>query len=122
MLECVCIHITRNYVYHYNHKHTLKVNNHAWQWAESCYISLWCALGCGPASISCATFLGRLGYRTIHVYEKNEFVGGLSSSEIPQYRLPYQVVKFEVDLMKDLGVEVFLGRKLSMSDLTIKVR
>lgn len=81
----------------------------------------WCAVGCGPASISCATFLGRLGYRTIHVYEKNEFVGGLSSSEIPQYRLPYQVVKFEVDQMKDLGVEVYLGRKLSMSDLTIKV-
>ncbi|XP_050717874.1 dihydropyrimidine dehydrogenase [NADP(+)]-like [Eriocheir sinensis] len=77
-------------------------------------------VGCGPASISCATFLGRLGYRTIHVYEKNEFVGGLSSSEIPQYRLPYQVVKFEVDQMKDLGVEVYLGRKLSMSDLTIK--
>ena len=29
-----------------------------------------------------------------------------SSSEIPQYRLPYDVVSFEVDLMKDLGVKV----------------
>lgn len=78
--------------------------------------------GCGPASISCATFLGRLGYRNIHVYEKNDFVGGLSSSEIPQYRLPYEVVKFEVDQMKDLGVQVFNGRKLSMSDITVQVR
>ena len=30
-----------------------------------------------------------------------------SSSEIPQYRLPYDVVSFEVDLMKDLGVKVY---------------
>ena len=30
-----------------------------------------------------------------------------STSEIPQFRLPYDVVSFEVDLMKDLGVKVF---------------
>ncbi len=29
-----------------------------------------------------------------------------SSSEIPQYRLPYEVVNFEIQLMKDLGVKV----------------
>lgn len=29
-----------------------------------------------------------------------------SSSEIPQYRLPYDAVNFEVELMKDLGVKV----------------
>ena len=29
-----------------------------------------------------------------------------SSSEIPQFRLPYDVVSFEVELMKDLGVKV----------------
>ena len=33
----------------------------------------------------------------------------LSSSEIPQYRLPYDVVSFEVELMKDLGVKVCWG-------------
>jgi predicted NAD/FAD-binding protein len=36
-------------------------------------------LGCGPASISCATFLGRLGYNDITIFEKEEFVGGLGS-------------------------------------------
>lgn len=30
-----------------------------------------------------------------------------SSSEIPQYRLPYDAVNFEVELMKDLGVKVY---------------
>lgn len=32
-----------------------------------------------------------------------------SSSEIPQYRLPYDAVSFEVELMKDLGVKVIIS-------------
>lgn len=63
-------------------------------------------IGCGPASISCATFLARLGYTNLTVFEKEEWIGGLSSAEIPQFRLPYEVVSFEVDQMKDLGVKV----------------
>lgn len=34
-------------------------------------------LGCGPASISCATFLARLGYSNLTIFEKNESIGGL---------------------------------------------
>ena len=34
-------------------------------------------LGCGPASMSCATFLARLGYNNITIFEKWDFVGGL---------------------------------------------
>ena len=34
-------------------------------------------LGCGPASISCATFLARLGYKNITIYEKENYFGGL---------------------------------------------
>ena len=45
---------------------------------------------------------------------------GLSSSEIPQYRLPYDVVNFEIDLIKDLGVKIELGKALSENDLTIQ--
>ncbi|XP_033210054.1 dihydropyrimidine dehydrogenase [NADP(+)] [Belonocnema kinseyi] len=77
-------------------------------------------IGCGPASISCATFLARLGYDDITIFEKENFVGGLSSSEIPQYRLPYDVVNFEVDLARDLGVKIEFGRRLSEKDLTIQ--
>jgi dihydropyrimidine dehydrogenase (NADP+) len=33
--------------------------------------------GCGPASISCASFLARLGYTDVTIYEKEPFVGGL---------------------------------------------
>ncbi len=44
-------------------------------------------LGCGPASISCATFLARMGYGDVTVFEKQEFLGGLNTSELPAYRL-----------------------------------
>lgn len=70
-------------------------------------------VGCGPASISCATFLARLGYSNITIYEKENYQGGLSSSEIPQYRLPYDVVNFEIEQMKDLGVKIEHGKPLS---------
>ncbi|KAL3284645.1 hypothetical protein HHI36_018799 [Cryptolaemus montrouzieri] len=77
-------------------------------------------LGAGPASLSCATFLGRLGYNNITIYEKESYAGGLSSSEIPQYRLPINIVNFEIDLVKDLGVKFEYGRKLSTNDITIE--
>ncbi|XP_032232152.2 dihydropyrimidine dehydrogenase [NADP(+)] [Nematostella vectensis] len=78
-------------------------------------------IGCGPASISCATFLGRLGYTNLTIFEKEKFIGGLSSAEIPQFRLPYSVVDFEVKLMMDLGVKVETGRGLGVSSgLTIQ--
>ena len=76
--------------------------------------------GCGPASISAATFLGRLGYNNITIFEKEDYVGGLNTSELPAYRLPYDVINFEIDLMKDLGVKIEQGRALTTRDLTIK--
>ena len=63
-------------------------------------------VGCGPASISCATFLGRLGYTDIEILERDEYHGGLSTSEIPAYRLPYAAVDWEVKQMQQLGVKV----------------
>ena len=78
-------------------------------------------IGCGPASISCATFLARLGYSDVTIFEKEDFNGGLSSTEIPQYRLPFDVVSFEVQLMTDLGVKIeynhAMGRDVSVNSL-----
>ncbi|KAM9008251.1 dihydropyrimidine dehydrogenase [NADP(+)] isoform 2-T2 [Ara ararauna] len=77
-------------------------------------------LGAGPASLSCASFLARLGYSNITIFEKHDYVGGLSTSEIPQFRLPYDVVNFEAELMKDLGVKIVFGRGLSMDGMTLR--
>ncbi|XP_061926358.1 dihydropyrimidine dehydrogenase [NADP(+)] [Entelurus aequoreus] len=76
-------------------------------------------IGCGPASISCASFLARLGYDDITIFEKQKYTGGLSTSEIPQFRLPYEVVQFEIDLMKDLGVKVVCEKGLGVDGMTL---
>ncbi|PAA50679.1 hypothetical protein BOX15_Mlig007577g1 [Macrostomum lignano] len=71
-------------------------------------------IGCGPASLSCATFLARLGYSRVDIFERSATVGGLSSTEIPQFRLPFNVVDYEVQLVKDLGVNIRLEAPLSV--------
>lgn len=80
------------------------------------YSSKIALIGCGPASISCATFLARLGYNDLTIFEKQDYLGGLSSSEIPQYRLPYDAVNFELELMKDLGVKIVTKKALTIEE------
>ncbi len=60
-----------------------------------------------------------MGYTNVTIFEKNDFAGGLSSTEIPEYRLPYGVVEFELSLMKDLGVQIRYGQELGR-DFTIQ--
>ncbi|KAA0719089.1 Dihydropyrimidine dehydrogenase [NADP(+)] [Triplophysa tibetana] len=86
---------------------------------EESYHTKIALIGCGPASISCASFLARLGYDNITIFEKKKYTGGLSTSEIPQFRLPYEVVQFEIDLMKDLGVKVVLEKGLGQNGMTL---
>uniref|UniRef100_A0A7S1KR95 dihydropyrimidine dehydrogenase (NADP(+)) n=1 Tax=Percolomonas cosmopolitus TaxID=63605 RepID=A0A7S1KR95_9EUKA len=62
-------------------------------------------VGAGPSSVSCATFLARLGYTDVTIFEKQAFSGGLSSLEIPQTRLPFETIEFETRLALDLGVK-----------------
>ena len=76
-------------------------------------------VGCGPASLSCGTFLASLGYTNVDVFERESFAGGLSASEIPQFRLPAQAVMFEKKLMEDLGVRVHYNKPLG-KDMSVK--
>lgn len=46
-------------------------------------------IGAGSASLSCATYLARLGYDNVHIFEKNGYAGGLVANEIPVNRAPY---------------------------------
>lgn len=76
-------------------------------------------IGCGPAGISCATFLARLGYTHIDVFEKKGYGGGLSTGEIPQYRLESEHALWEIKLMCDLGVNVHYNKELGR-DFTVQ--
>ena len=76
-------------------------------------------VGAGPASLSCATYLGRLGYSDVTIFEINEFAGGLSTTEIPQYRLPTDSVMFEKRMCEDLGVKIVYNKGLGR-DFTVE--
>lgn len=48
-----------------------------------------------------------MGYKNVHVFEKNSYPGGLVATEIPANRSNWVDLEWEVSLMTDLGVKVF---------------
>lgn len=65
-------------------------------------------VGAGPAGLTCAGELAKLGYRTT-VFEKNELPGGLSTYGIVVMREPIRVSLQEVEFIRQLGVEIQTG-------------
>lgn len=65
-------------------------------------------IGAGPAGLSCAGELAKLGYETT-VFEKNDLPGGLSTYGIVVMREPIRVALEEVEFVKKLGVTVKTG-------------
>ncbi len=68
-------------------------------------------VGGGPAGLSCAYHLARLGYR-VTIYEGMPALGGLLRYGIPEYRLPRGVLNREIELILELGIEVRTGTVL----------
>jgi heterodisulfide reductase subunit A-like polyferredoxin len=62
-------------------------------------------IGAGPAGLSCAYHLALRGYRAV-IFEAAPEAGGWLRYGIPEYRLPREVLKREVDYLKRLGVEI----------------
>jgi heterodisulfide reductase subunit A len=62
-------------------------------------------VGSGPAGLSCAYFLARMGYHPT-VFEALPTVGGMLRAGIPDYRLPPGILEREVNYIRRLGVEI----------------
>ncbi|HKL85185.1 MAG TPA: FAD-dependent oxidoreductase, partial [Treponemataceae bacterium] len=77
-------------------------------------------VGAGPAGISCAYYLAIDGYK-VTVFEKQKTLGGMLTLGIPSFRLEKDVVKAEIDILKEMGVEfktgVEVGKDISLQDL-----
>jgi len=65
-------------------------------------------VGAGPAGLSAGATLARLGYG-VDLYEAKPLPGGLLTYAIPPYRLPYEVVKDEIEYVLALGVNIQCG-------------
>ena len=77
-------------------------------------------VGGGPAGMSAAYYLARLGYG-VTVMEAMPVPGGMMAIGIPEYRLPRDVLRAEIDRIVGLGVELKLdsamGRDFTLADL-----
>ena len=74
-------------------------------------------IGSGPAGLSCAYYLALTGYKPT-VFEKNEEPGGMLRYGIPSYKLEKDLLKAEIDIIKEMGVEIRCGVEVGR-DITI---
>jgi homotetrameric NADPH-dependent glutamate synthase len=68
-------------------------------------------IGAGPAGLSCAFFLRRLGH-SVTIYDMQPKLGGMIRYGIPEYRLPKEVLQWEIDGIIGLGIDVKLNMQL----------
>ena len=77
-------------------------------------------VGSGPAGLTCAAELAKLGYR-VSVFEALHAVGGVLRYGIPEFRLPRKILDLETNRIKALGVEIqtnfLVGRTATIDEL-----
>jgi NADH-quinone oxidoreductase subunit F len=77
-------------------------------------------VGAGPAGLSCAYFLARLGYKP-EIFEAAPRPGGMMAQTIPSYRLPREILAREIRMIERLGVDIqcskVLGRDFTLEGL-----
>jgi len=77
-------------------------------------------IGSGPAGITCAGDLAKMGY-DVTIFEAFHTPGGVLMYGIPEFRLPKELVQKEIDLVKRLGVEIktnmVIGKVFTLDEL-----
>lgn len=77
-------------------------------------------IGSGPSGLTAAHDLACLGYN-VTVFEKESILGGALAQYVPLYRLPRELIKRDIDAIRDLGVEFkqnsALGKDFTIGDL-----
>ncbi len=77
-------------------------------------------VGAGPAGLTCAGDLAKLGYDTT-IFEALHMPGGVLVYGIPEFRLPKAIVEYEISNLKALGVNiqtnVIIGKTLTIDEL-----
>ena len=68
-------------------------------------------VGAGPSGLSCAHDLALMGYQ-VTVFEKQQVPGGMLRLGVPEYRLPRELIRMEVNAILSLGINLELGKSL----------
>jgi len=69
-------------------------------------------IGSGPSGLACAYDLIRKGY-PVTVFEATSAPGGLMRWAIPEYRLPRDILDYEINYLRDLGVEIRTNTRIT---------
>jgi len=72
-------------------------------------------IGAGPAGLTAASDLADMGY-SVTVFEKEDRPGGMLNQCIPRYRLPEDIVEFEIESIRRKGVNIVTSRKIEDID------
>lgn len=72
-------------------------------------------VGAGPAGLTCAGDLAKLGYQ-VTIFEALHVAGGVLMYGIPEFRLPKEIVQKEISHLKELGVEIITNFIVGRSD------
>lgn len=78
-------------------------------------------IGAGPAGLSAAYYLALLGYKPT-VFEKNARPGGMMMYGIPTYKLEKDVIDAEIDIIKQLGVEIITNCEVGKDTTIAKLK
>jgi NADH-quinone oxidoreductase subunit F len=77
-------------------------------------------IGSGPAGLTCAHYLALEGY-PVTIFESLPVAGGMLAVGIPDCRLPKDVLEYDIDLIKKMGVEIrtdtTVGRDIPLAEL-----
>lgn len=68
-------------------------------------------VGTGPAGLSCAYYLTKMGHKCT-MYDKNEHAGGALYYDIPEEQLPKEHLKLEIDHIIKYGVKIITNKKV----------
>ena len=88
-------------------------SNRVKTWAQKIAI-----IGAGPAGLSAAYYLATIGYKPT-VFEKSAKPGGMMTYGIPSFKLEKDVIDAEIDVLRELGVEIKCGVEVG-KDVTIQ--
>ena len=75
-------------------------------------------IGSGPAGLTCGFYLAQKGYK-VDVFEKLPVIGGMLAVAIPEYRLPREILKTDVNYIKSSGVKIQTNKELG-KDFTVE--
>ena len=76
-------------------------------------------IGAGPAGLSCAYYLARMGYENVTVFDRNPAPGGMLVMGIPSYRLDRKALQGEIAVLEKMGVKFQMNTEIG-KDITIQ--